>query len=132
MAITPALTSQSVGTGANVGSDLFPTKVALAEGTTAGQVEALLVNGQAHYDERQDHLVRFMFSSLDVAAGAAPALFRQSARYVRLTNGREPLTQRANISLLEPAPAGGFFYMWVEAPQTDVASALTVNLVEYP
>lgn len=133
MTITTVTNAQSIGTGANVGNEKFPTKTQLQATTTSAQVEVRIVNGQAMYDERQDLTIRYAFSAVSAGTAALGAeMARQSSRFIQIAPGPGPLADRVKMSLLEPAPGGGYCYIWCEVPNTVVASALSIYLIEYP
>lgn len=132
MTISTPLNAQAFGTGANVGNGKFPTKVTLEAATTAIQIEARIVNGQAYYDERQDVLVHFALSTVDLTAAAAVETTKQSSRFLQIAHGREPLADRVRMTDLEAAPGGAYLYMWVDAPNLEVASTISLNVIQYP
>jgi len=128
--VTTANNAQSVGTGSNVGSDKFPTKTTLTAGTTAAVIEARVVNGDGvRQDERQGLEIWWAVSTLSVAAAAAPALLRQSAKKMSLVPGPAPLDDKAKMSDLFSC-IGTYLYIWCEIPNMGVAAALSIYVVE--
>lgn len=132
MTITNSIASQSIGTSTNKGNSLFATKVTLAATTTAAQIEALIVNGADSYDPRTNLKIHYAFSSFDMTAATAILTLGRSSRFLEVPQKPDPLARSGNITLLEPAPGSAYLYFWVDAPATVVASALSVNVIEYP
>lgn len=133
MTITNEIVAQSVGTGTDIGNSKFPIKVTLAATTTAAQIEALLVNGATGpYDARQPIMLHYAFSSFSHTAAAAVLVLGFQSRFLEVPPKPSPGLSSGNITLLEPAPGSGYLYFWLDVPATDVASALSVNVIQYP
>jgi hypothetical protein len=132
MTITTPISAQSIGTSTNVGNSKFPQKITLESTTTAVQIEGRIVNGAGYYDKREGVTIHYAFSAISVTAAAAVAMLGQSSRFLALDFAAERLVDQAKMSLLEPAPGTGFLYLWCDVPNTDVAAALSVNVIQYP
>lgn len=132
MTITNSLVSQSIGTSTNKGNTLFATKVTLAGTTTAAQIEGLIVNGAGDYEPRANVRIHYAFSSFDMTAAVASVTFTKGSRFLDVPLKADPLARSGNITLLEPAMGSAYLYFWVDVPAFVVASALSVNVVEFP
>jgi hypothetical protein len=133
MTITNEIVAQSVGTSTNIGNSKFPIKVTLEATTTAAQIEALLVNGPTGtYDTRQPIILHYAFSSFSHTAAAAVLVLGFQSRFLEIPPKQVAGKSSGNITLLEPAPGSAYLYFWLDVPATEVASALSVNVIQYP
>lgn len=130
MTTTTVINAQSFGTSTNVGNGKFaPAATALQATTTAFVVNAKVTLG-TDQAKRPNKTLRVWYTTCvdSVAAGDCVSQLAGTAHYVDVPLDR---TVRSEDSMLEPI-TGGFFNCWVDAPNLDVASTLTVKLVELP
>jgi hypothetical protein len=131
LVLTVALSAQSVGTAANVGNSLFPTKVTLNAATITVALEIKLVNGaiQTKIDQRHRVRVYSAVTAESVTAANAPELLKYSCECTELIPPMDALDTKYKMS--KPWKAtGGFFCFWVDVPAFPLAGALTVNVIE--
>ena len=127
---TAAIASQSIGTGSNVGSALFPQKITLQAATTALVLEARIVNGAGfRHDERQGVEVWYAVSNISFTAAAAVLALKQSAKHLFIKAGPKGLDDAVKQSDLVSA-IGAYLYIWCEVPTFPVAAALSVSVLE--
>lgn len=136
MTTTVILNAQSIGTGANAGSDLtFSTagmKVTKQTATTAFSISARLTNGAGAYSLSNRPVIRYTSSPFSVAYTAAPKLFRNNgSRYLEMVPGCEGNLAVARTSEIETVN-GDYIYIWVDCPTVAVAQTLDVTLFELP
>jgi hypothetical protein len=132
MTTTTLINGQSLGTGFNIGNNKFSIgPLTLAASTTAYVLSVKLVNGVGPV--RRGQFVRVWYTSCyeAVTAANAPLQLGQTARYVDIMPAPDTAGVAYKDSSLEPV-TGGFMNVWVDSPGADIASLLSVTLVELP
>jgi hypothetical protein len=127
--VTSVITGQLFGIAPNLGEGLFPVQHAFQSSATAFSVEAKVTNGAIGY-LKQEVIVRYALSSLNLTAALAPLALRQSSRYVPLVMGPHSGQIKARMSLLEPA-MGTYVYIWAETPTLTTEATLDVSVTEF-
>ena len=136
MTTTVILTSQSIGTGSNVGEELtFATtgmKVTKQAATTAFVISAKLTNGAASYSLSTRPLIRYASSPFDLTYTAAPAIFRNGgSRYLEMVPAVGAGVIVSKSSEIETV-CGNYIYIWCYIPTTSVAQLLDLSILELP
>lgn len=135
MTTTTIITTQSFGTGSNLGNFLACTKTALQATTTALSIciQAVLASNGANRTSRLRVWQACSSNSYATALLGCAAL-RQQATYVDLTleSILGSLTVERSSELLMAQGVSGYHYCWIEAPVLDVAATVTVKLQELP
>jgi len=130
MTTTQVLTDQTIGTGSNIGGNLFPQKVTLAVASIAASISIRCTNGAGlPADIRAPIVARYAFSPVSVAAAAAPGLLGIGSRYLNLHPQNVPSGDTSSASLLSDA-TGAYLYVWFEVPPFLVAASLNAFVVE--
>lgn len=130
MTTVTSLAAQSIGTGANTGNDLFPTKVTLSGISTGLCLSARITNGAGgSFDQRAPLEILYAISHLSVAAAAAVELFKEEARFLSMRTTEVASADRYKNGLLEPI-VGGYLYFWCNVPLFNTAAVLNVYVTE--
>ena len=134
MTTTTIITSQSFGTGSNVGPFLSPVKTALNAATTATVISASVTLGDTAGIKSSKVKVWCAVSPINYSSALVGAYaLKSGAQWVELNldpAGLPTLTmERASMADIT---ASGYHYCWIEAPTLPTAATCTVNLQELP
>lgn len=132
MTTQSCISSQSVGTGSNVGNGILAiSPKTLASTTTAYVVNVQLTNGAGPVDPNQQIVVRYTTTMRTVTSGNAPTYLQQTQHTVAIRPSANASVIQIVDSQLEPV-TGSKFHLWVDVPNFPIAGTLDVDLVELP
>jgi hypothetical protein len=131
MTSTQVISSQSVGTGANKGEELFAIRLTPNAITDRFFVEAVLTNGATDIDTSDRPQIRYACYNASITAALAPPILRRTARYLEVIPSPNAGLVVSRTSLLEPL-SGPYIYLWVDMPAFPVAGTLSVWIHEGP
>lgn len=130
MTTTLLINGQSYGTGSNVG-DLYRSIHELAATTTSAMLVVKSVQTSVDNNWSSRLNVRYAWSP-NIYATAVEGInaLKGGARYVELQlTGNALIVERCSLPV---ATAGGYLYVWVEAPTLPTAATVSVTIIELP
>lgn len=131
MTSTQIITAQSIGTSTNKGSDLFAVRLTPQAITDRFFLEVVITNGAAGYDIKQRPIAWYATYNASVTAATAPALLRNTARYLECIPRPEGSGVSSRTSVCEPL-SGPYLYVWFEIPAVAVAQTMSAWIHEGP
>lgn len=131
MTTTAIISGQSMGTGSNVGDNLFAAKLT-AQTTTTAFLLCVRVTEGAGPTNPGTVRVFFTSTSFSISAANGPSQLGATSRYVDVIlsdpRGGQVIIRDGS---LEPL-TGANIHVWASAPQLGTAATLDVNVVELP
>ena len=134
MTTTSIITSQSIGTGSNIGPFIAPVKTTLNANTTAALISVSLTLGDTSASVSSKLRVWCAVSPVSYSTATVGAYaLKSGAQWVELNLDPKGLpTLVLERASMVDITAAGYHYCWIEAPTLPVAATVTVNLLELP
>ncbi len=129
MIITAQIAGQTVGTGSNKGTGLFPQKVTADAATAGFSIATEITNGVSSYNPNQSIRIWYTSSPFSYTAALAVTQLRQQAISMDIrpdTNTGAIQTKTTDLAVL----LGTYIYFWYDIPLASVAQSLSADVVE--